>query len=166
MRSPFTGLIAYLPRKTPVFGRSADCRSMSVSFRTWVRYASSASRCSGVHTSAASGESAAMTKNVAPNSVSGRVVNTVTGSSRPSTTNSISAPSDLPIQLRCISSTRSGHLPASGSMSASSRSAYSVILKYHWVSSRLMTSDPHRSHLPSMTCSLASTVWSTGHQLT
>jgi hypothetical protein len=166
MRSPFTGLIACLPRKTPVFGRSADWRSMSVSLRTPVRYASSASRCSGVHTSAASGESAAMTKNVAPYSVSGRVVNTVTGSSRPSMANSISAPSDLPIQFRCISSTRSGHVPASGSMSASSRSAYSVILKYHWVSSRLVTSDPQRSHRPPMTCSLASTVWSTGHQLT
>jgi hypothetical protein len=166
MRSPFAGLTACLPRKTPVLGRSAACRSMSVSLRTWVRYASSASRCCGAQTSAASGESAAMTKNVAPYSVSGRVVNTVTGSSRPSTGNWISAPSERPIQLRCISSTRSGHLPASCSMSASSRSAYSVILKYHCVSSRRVTSEPHRSHRPAMTCSLARTVWSTGHQLT
>ncbi len=139
---------------------------MSVSFRTCVRYSASASRCSGAHTSSASGESAATTKNVAPYSVSGRVVNTVTGSSRPSTWNWISAPSERPIQLCCISSTRSGHLPVRSAMSASSRSAYSVILKYHCVSSRRMTSDPHRSHLPLMTCSLASTVWSTGHQLT
>ena len=107
-----------------------------------------------------------MTKKVAPYSVSGRVVNTVTGSSRPSTGNRISAPSERPIQFRCISSTRSGQLPSSGAMSASSRSAYSVILKYHWVSSRRTTSAPHRSHLPAITCSLARTVWSTGHQLT
>ncbi len=98
--------------------------------------------------------------------MSGRVVKTVTGSSRSSIWKLTSAPSLRPIQLRCISSTRSGHLPSSASMSASSRSAYSVILKYHWVSVRRMTSDPHRSHLPLMTCSLASTVWSTGHQLT
>ena len=51
-------------------------------------------------------------------------------------------------------------------MSSSSRSAYSVILKYHWVSTRRMTSVPQRSHFPAMTCSLASTVWSSGHQLT
>ena len=139
---------------------------MSVSLRTWVRYSASAARCSGAQISSASGESAAMTKKVAPYSVSGRVVNTVTGSSRPSTGNRISAPSERPIQFRCISSTRSGQLPSSGAMSDSSRSAYSVILKYHWVSSRRITSEPHRSHLPAITCSLASTVWSTGHQLT
>ena len=107
-----------------------------------------------------------MTKNVAPYSVSGRVVNTVTGSSRPSMTNLTSAPSLRPIQLRCISRIGSGQLPSSPAMSASSRSAYSVILKYHWVSRRRTTSAPHRSHRPAMTCSLASTVWSTGHQLT
>ncbi len=98
--------------------------------------------------------------------MSGRVVNTVTGSARPSMANWTSAPSLRPIQLRCIGSTRSGHLPSSGAMSASSRSAYSVILKYHWVSVRRMTSAPQRSHRPPTTCSLASTVWSTGHQLT
>ena len=51
-------------------------------------------------------------------------------------------------------------------MSASSRSAYSVVLKYHWVSCRLVTWVPQRSHMPATTCSLASTVWSLGHQLT
>ena len=84
---------------------------MSVSLRTCVRYSSRSARCSGAQTSAASGESAATTKNVAPYSVSGRVVNTVTGSSRPSIVNCTSAPSLRPIQFRCISSTGSGHLP-------------------------------------------------------
>ncbi len=101
---------------------------------------------------------------VAPNSVSGRVVKTLIGSSRPSTSKDAKAPSDRPIQLRCISRISSGH--CSSSMSSSSRWAYSVVLKYHWVSSRLVTSCPHRSHRPWTTCSLASTVWSFGHQFT
>src|SRR6059036_2890960 len=83
MRSPLTGLTACRPRKTPVLGRSADCRSMSVSLRTLVRYSASASRCSGAQISSASGESAATTKNVAPYSVSGRVVTVFT--TRPDT---------------------------------------------------------------------------------
>ena len=91
---------------------------------------------------------------------------TVTGSSRPSTAKSTWAPSERPIQLRCMVSTRSGQRPSSGAMSSSSRWAYSVTLKYHCVSSRLVTSAPQRSHSPSTTCSLASTVWSFGHQLT
>ena len=44
--------------------------------------------------------------------------------------------------------------------------AKSVILKNHWVSSRCSTSAPERQPRPSMTCSLASTVWSTGSQFT
>jgi hypothetical protein len=119
-----------------------------------------------VHSSDASAESAATTKNVAPYSVSGRVVYTVTGSVLPSTANSTSAPVDRPIQCRCMVSTRSGQLPSSAAASASSRSAYSVILKYHWVSTRRTTSVPQRSQRPATTCSLASTVWSLGHQLT
>ena len=59
--------------------------------------------------------------NVVPNSVSCRVVYTVIGSSRPSTTKSTWAPSDRPIQLRCAVSTRSGQVASSGSMSSSSR---------------------------------------------
>ncbi len=65
-----------------------------------------------------------------------------------------------------MASTRSGQVSSSGSMSSSSRWAYSVTLKYHCDSSRLVTSAPQRSHMPSTTCSLASTVWSLGHQLT
>ena len=47
---------------------------MSVSFWTCARYASNSARRSSVTSSAASAESAATTKNVAPYSVSGRVV--------------------------------------------------------------------------------------------
>ena len=103
---------------------------------------------------------------VAPNSVSGRVVNTRSGSSSPSTAKSTNAPSERPIQLRCMARTRSGQWPSSSAMSSSSRWAYSVIRKYHWVSSRLVTTAPQRSQTPPTTCSLASTVWSLGHQLT
>ena len=98
--------------------------------------------------------------------MSGRVVNTVTGSSRPSIAKSTAAPVERPIQFRCMVSTRSGQWPSRSAASASSRSAYSVILKYHCVSTRRTTSVPHRSQRPAMTCSLASTVWSFGHQLT
>jgi hypothetical protein len=51
-------------------------------------------------------------------------------------------------------------------MSSSSRSAYSVIRKYHWVSFFFVTGVSQRSQRPPTTCSLASTVWSCGHQLT
>ena len=71
---PVTGLVAWTPRKTPVFGRSVDSRSMSLALRTSSRYASYAGRCSSVTSSEASAASAATTMNVAPNSVSGRVV--------------------------------------------------------------------------------------------
>ena len=51
-------------------------------------------------------------------------------------------------------------------MSSISRSAYCVMRRYHCVSSRASTTVPHRSHRPSTTCSLASTVASCGHQFT
>ena len=54
------------------------------------------------------GCSGATTIYVAPNSVSGRVVNTRRNDGVPSTLKSTSAPVDLPIQLRCISFTPSG----------------------------------------------------------
>ncbi len=95
------------------------------------------------------------------------MVNTVTVREfAPSITKSTYAPSERPIQLRCMVSTRSGQVPSRSAMSSSSRWAYSVILKYHWVSCRLVTTEPQRSHSPATTCSLASTVWSCGHQLT
>ena len=119
--SSLTGLIAYRPLKTPVFGRSVACRSISEADLVFSRYASNSARCSSVTSSAAREASGATTKKVAPYRVSGRVVKTRTGSSRPSTRKSTHAPDDRPIQLRCMASTRSGHLPSSGSMSSSSR---------------------------------------------
>ncbi len=71
-------------------------------------------------------------KKVAPKSVSGRVVKTVTSrpasgsssaeSARGAMVKTTSAPVDLPIQLRCMVMTRSGH-ESSLSKSSSSRSA-------------------------------------------
>ena len=72
-----------------------------------------------------------------------------------------SVPSERPIQLRCIVLIFSGQFTVS--RSASSRSAYSVILKYHWASSFLVTSLSQRQHLPCSTCSLARMVWQVGH---
>ena len=97
--------------------------------------------------------------------MSGRVVKTGSSSPEPWTVNVTRAPSERPIQLRCIVSTRSGH-DSSVSISSSSASAYSVILKNHWVRLRDSTSAPQRSQRPSITCSFASTVWSFGHHLT
>jgi hypothetical protein len=71
--------------------------------------------------------------------------------------NVTSAPSERPIQFRCIVTTRSGQSTRS-STSSSKRCAYSVILKNHWVRSRRSTGVPHRSQRPWITCSLASTV--------
>ena len=71
------------PRKTPVFGRSVASRSISVALRTSSRYAvERRALLVGDAARRPACASAATTKNVAPNSVSGRVVKTVTGSSR------------------------------------------------------------------------------------
>src|SRR3954447_7654460 len=86
-------------------------------------------------------------------------------SDAPTTWNLSRAPSERPIQFRCMTTTFSGH-SESVSRLASSSSAYAVILKNHCSSERCSTTDPHRQHAPSTTCSLASTVLSTGHQLT
>src|SRR4029453_5309073 len=83
----------------------------------------------------------------------------------PATENLIRAPSDRPIQLRCMMTTFSGQ-PVSVSRPFSSSSAYVVILKNHCSRSRATTVVPHRQHAPSTTCSFASTVWQLGHQLT
>ena len=101
---------------------------------------------------------------LAPKSVSGRVVKTGTSSSSSSTLKVTSAPSERPIQFRCIVSTRSGQ--SSFAMSSSRRSEKSVILNIHCSRFRDSTSFPQRSQRPSITCSFASTVWSNGHHLT
>jgi hypothetical protein len=60
---------------------------------------------------------------VAPCSVSGRVEKTVTFSARPSISKSMSAPTERPIQLRCICMTFCGQKPSSWFRSSSRRSA-------------------------------------------
>ena len=74
-------------------------------------------------------------------------------------------PSDLPIQFFCISFTCSGQ-PGRSSSAASSSSAYAVMRRKYIGISRFSTTAPVRQPRPSITCSLASTVWSTGSQFT
>src|SRR5262245_16579315 len=110
--------------------------------------------------------------NVAPNTVSGRVVKTGMKRSAvdgdPSgpvvTAKRISAPSLLPIQFAWAFFVDSDQ--SIQDRLASSRSAYRVIRKNHCDKSRCVTVVPHRSHAPAITCSLARTVWQEGHQLT
>ena len=117
---------------------------------------------------AASGCSAATARNDIPNSVSGRVVNTST-SAMPSA-GAVSAkrnlaPSLRPIQLDCISFTRSGQR-SSPPRASSSSGANFVMARNHWESFFFSTSAPERQPRPSITCSFASTVPSTGSQFT
>ena len=91
------------------------------------------------------------------------MVKTAMSSPVSSTRNRISAPSERPIQLRWIAIVFSGQ---SAPGYSSSSSAYSVVLKNHWVMFRSSTSAPQRSQCPSTTYSFAITVWSLGHQLT
>ena len=116
--------------------------------------------------SSSSGCSGASTMYVAPNSVSGRVVNTsMSTPSCSSTGNATVAPTLRPIQLRCIVLIDSGQ--SSRSRSASRRSAYAVICSFHCFNGRRNTGWLPRSLRPSgVTSSLASTVPSAGHQLT
>ena len=100
---------------------------------------------------------------VAPNSVSGRVVNTLSGPA--SVAKCTVAPVERPIQLRCMVLTDSGQ--STRSRSSSRRSAYAVIRIFHWRRVRVNTGKLPRSLRPSaVTSSLASTVPSPGHQLT
>jgi len=97
---------------------------MSDAARTLSKYDSNSAFAGEVlANSAANSESAATTMKVAPNKVSGRVVYIEIGSARPSISKVTFAPVDLPIQLRCINKTLSGHLPSSCCMSSSKRSA-------------------------------------------
>ena len=103
---------------------------------------------------------------VTPKMVSMRVVNAgidFVSSPYSEMSNSISTPSDRPIQFTWLTLTPSGHSMLDMS---SSSSAYLVMAKYHCGMARLTTVVSQRSHLPSLTCSLASVVWSCGHQLT
>ena len=100
---------------------------------------------------------------MAPNTVSGRVVNTRIGPA--SVPKSMCAPVERPIQLRCISLIGSGQ--SRPSRSSSNRSPYAVIRIIHCFRLRLNTGKLPRSERPSaVTSSLASTVPSPGHQLT
>ena len=104
--------------------------------------------------------------NVTPKMVSMRVVNAgidLVSSPYSAMSNSISTPSERPIQFVWLVLTPSGH---SMSDMLRSSSAYFVMAKYHCGMERFTTVVSQRSHLPSLTCSLASVVWSCGHQLT
>ena len=77
MRSPLTGLITVRPSGTPVLVRSVSARSSLLSDSARLTYSRTACSCSvPAARRSTSGCSGAMTKNVAPNSVSGRVVKT------------------------------------------------------------------------------------------
>ncbi len=107
------------PSGTPVFGRSSAPRSSTEARAASLTYSRTGRSASVPATSrSTSGCSGARTKKVAPNSVSGRVVKTgksIPGSSQRKVT---SAPSERPIQLRCIVFTCSGHSIESRSSSS------------------------------------------------
>jgi hypothetical protein len=133
-------LVAYAPVNAPVF--SFDVFRVTTScFAARSTYARTSARCSSPAIWSTSGCSGASTRYVAPNTVSGRVVNTristgvdTTSPDIPALTvalpanditsctrNTISAPSDFPIQLRCAVSVLSDQ--SSRSRLASSRPA-------------------------------------------
>ena len=97
-----------------------------------------------------------------PKIVSTRVVNTSIAAWS-GTANATSAPTLLPIQLRCIVVTRSGHSVRPSSPSSRSW-ANAVILKAHSGMTFSTTSDSHRSQWSSTTCSFAMTVLQPVHQ--
>ena len=106
-------------------------------------------------------------KNEKPNKVSGLVVKQVIllTSGLPSTLKSISQPKDLPIQFFYMILTLLGH-SLSWSRPCSRSSENLDILKNHWLSFFLSTGAPDLQPFPSITCSFARTVSSTGSQLT
>lgn len=110
------------------------------------------SECSGLNT-----------KNDVPKIVSGRVVKTSILLSVSSTLKDTFAPSERPIQLRCISLIDSGQ--SKSSKSSNKRSAYSVIL-VPIVSLVYDKLRPPRSETPSTTSSFDKTVPKAGHQFT
>ncbi len=122
------GLRHHAPVNTPRFSSdpSEDSRSTSLVLRAFSTKASTAARCSSLVTDETSGCSGASTAYVIPKLVSGRVVKTSNDGpsgwlvpSAPQTCMANSAPSERPIQLRCIVSTRSGQSSPSRSSSSS-----------------------------------------------
>ena len=101
---------------------------------------------------------------VTPKMVSARVVKISRLKSCPATGKRISAPSDLPIQLRWVSLSESLH--SSLSSPSSRRCAYADTLRHHCFITFCSTGKPPRTLTPSLTSSLASTVPSPGHQFT
>ena len=156
------GFTAKSPVSTPVFFLDS-WRSTSERFFAHAAYSASFAlpRAAARATIGCSG---ATTMYVAPKSVSGRVVNTVSGSASPSTAKWISAPSLRPIHSVCMVRVESGQ--STSARSASSRSAYAVMRNIHCLSGMRTTGCPPRSLRPSMISSLASTVPSFAHQFT
>ena len=121
--SPLTGLTTLRPSGTLVPSRPSLRRCLADSRATCLTYSRTSALVGGRATSrSSSGCSGASTKKVAPKSVSGRVVKTGKSRSSSSQRKVTSAPSERPIQLRCIVTTCSGQ-DSSRSKSASSRSA-------------------------------------------
>jgi len=152
----------------PDFVLARSVRSRSDFFAASITYFSTASFCAAVVSSFTIGCSGAMTMYVAPKSVSGRVVYTVSFvlvglPSLSAIGNCTSPPVLRPIQFFCMSFTLSGQ--SSSSRSLKRRSAYAVIFKIHWRIVLWVTVAPQRSHFPSFTSSLARPVLHDGHQL-
>ncbi len=103
MALPVNGLTAKEPVATPLTRRVSAMRSRSDRFLAWAMYSSTAARFSGVVSSPTHSCSGAMTMNVTPKMVSGRVVKISSLRSEPSMSKKTCAPTERPIQLRWIS---------------------------------------------------------------
>ena len=160
----FTGLIAYAPVNAPVFSLLSSVLSKSDLEADFAMYASTCSLFSLVVILLTNGCSGERTQYVAPNNVSGLVVNTVNFSSLSATVKVTSAPTDLPIQFLCISFVDSGQSISSKPLSKIS--AYLGMSITHCFIFFLTTGNPPLSLLPSITSSLESTVPNSSHQLT
>ena len=157
--------MACWPRNTPFFSFKRLIRSNSESLaHSSLRSLQPASHSVPLHRSSHRGCSGESVRNVTPNIVSGRVVKQDISASDFSILNLISDPLERPIQFLCIAFTFSGNSTSSNESSNSSE--YSVILRNHWAISRCTTSSPHRQQRLFFTCSLASTVSQSTHQLT
>src|SRR5690606_8115307 len=96
--------------------------------------------------------------------VSTRVVNTSISVCNWGSRNFTDAPTDFPIQLRCISTKGSGQSTVSNPRSK--RSAYAVIRIDHCIIFFCSTGYPPRSDTPLITSSFANTVPKAAHQFT